>query len=173
MRLWTASEEEALARMVAEGIRQQDIGKALGRSTSAVCSRVRDLGLQSKRKGSVWSREELDYLCDHYLKDGMSAEEIGARLGRSVRAVYHKAQYLGLTDISHRYNAAPKDAIQRMVVMISMGATIRQVADELGVSGNWVSIHLDERPALKRRWLKGEAQRRSEGQTNRRREERA
>lgn len=164
MSRWTASEEAEVARMVAEGMRHVDIGAAIGRSKSAVCSRIKHLGLQGKRKGVNWSRAELDFLSDHYHRDGWSAEAIGAAMGRTERAVYHKAQDIGIADIGYRYNAAPKDSIQRMVVMVSQGASIQEVATALGVSHNWVSIHLDERPHLKRQWLRRESERRSEGQ---------
>lgn len=68
------------------------IAKEIGRTTSAVSSKILELGLHNDVR--PWKKEDIDYLVANY--ESMSYQEIGEHIGRSRNAVQCKMRKLNL-----------------------------------------------------------------------------
>lgn len=109
---WTPDDDEKLLQMRGEGKSYADCGTALGRTPHACESRL----LRLKKAGPVaglqpssrsWSAEEEAILRDAWPK--MLARDIVDLLpGRSLKAVYTRAQTLGLADAYGLHNRGPR-----------------------------------------------------------------
>jgi hypothetical protein len=88
LRLWTEKEEKLLGTKTDEVI-----GRLIGRTTSAVRARRRDLGIGLEVKGSrTWTANE-----DRLLRMGTKNDaEVAVMLGRGERGVEHRRQRLGI-----------------------------------------------------------------------------
>ena len=122
-----------------------------------------------------WSREELDFLSEHYMQPGWNSERIQREKPgphRSISAIRQKARYIGLASLDQRGNWQhdPKlyDDIYDMAVL---DYTQEQIAYELKrqhgvtVTGEWVSRTMKKRlPAMVHKaWASRQNERRAEG----------
>lgn len=105
----------------------QVIADTLGRTLSAVRTKVCDLGLR-RNSSRPWPELEDSYLTQHYGVEATSA--IAAMLGRSCAALYARAGYLGLTE----GNAPPYTAweIAQIRVGYAQGIPIAQLCVMVG-----------------------------------------
>lgn len=85
---WSDADEAALCRMRAEGVRDQDIAEAFGRSISAVKNKAFKLGVKvaDPKYQNLWTDKDKALAND--LRDrGLTYAEIGKHLGRTGKAV--------------------------------------------------------------------------------------
>lgn len=124
-----------------------------------------------------WTREQLDFLADHYGLIGWPAKRIQAEMSgpaRTVRAIRQKADYLGLAKIGQRGNWKhdPKVA-EDIYDMAVMDYSLRDMTAELTrqhgitVSPGWVCAAMKKHlPApVHKSWAQRTNQRRSRRMT--------
>lgn len=92
---WLPDEVAELRRLFAADEAMDAIAAALGRTGSAVCTKVYELGLR-RNSARPWSGLEDEELARRYGVDATSA--IAGDLGRTSAAVYARAGILGLTE---------------------------------------------------------------------------
>lgn len=87
---WAQEDDALLIQLKHKGMNNEEAGKIIGRTKSAVKNRVQiltefgaELGLQTKRR---WTDKEVDTLID-MTKNGFSYAQIGETLGRTKKAV--------------------------------------------------------------------------------------
>ena len=96
---WTDAEDDLLRRLADSGASPREIRERIGRSESAVRSRMKLLRISRRgghgRKYENWGEEELAALRKLH-GEGMMLTEIAERLGRARSSVVAKARALGL-----------------------------------------------------------------------------
>lgn len=92
---WLPNEIAVLRVMFIADETLQEIANRLGRSLSAVRTKVYELGLR-RNTSRTWNDLEDEYLVEHY--GSVASATIAAMLGRTVAAIYAHANGLGLTE---------------------------------------------------------------------------
>lgn len=105
MALWSKQDDELLRSMYQSHDSDQ-IAAALGRTPSAVRTRVWTLKLSSKIQH--WSRDEIRQLREFYARPFFVVSELAKSLGRTEDAVSLKASRLGIASAHHRRVETPK-----------------------------------------------------------------
>jgi hypothetical protein len=126
-------------------------------------------------KRTPWTREELDFLADHYGRPGwnsgrIQAEKPGPR--RSISALRQKARYLGLADLDRRGNwkhdpAMHEDIYDLAVLDYTQDEIAEAISAQYGinVTGEWTARTMKKRlpRGVYAAWVKRANERRARG----------
>lgn len=97
---WSAREEKELIRLFKNNTSITEISRILGRSDSAIRSRLKYLGFTEKimpAHYNSWSTQDL-FLLEQLIKDGKSYETISQALNRSASSLRSRIKYLYKTE---------------------------------------------------------------------------
>ena len=92
---WRDCEICNLRGMAEQGASTAQIAKTLGRCTSSIQSKARDLGIALQQTIVRFTDADIERLRE-MAKAGRSADEIAKALGWSKRSIYRKAKILGI-----------------------------------------------------------------------------
>lgn len=157
--LWTPTDDDQLLAGVTAGVPRAELAKQIGRSLSALNTRLRKLRLAAKGQGRLpdptYNRrvdaKEDAILLEMYEDKSIHVDEIAALIGRSRASVYRQAAQLGLTRhltpeerrkrlreerrISREKKQAEKDAFKKGVKHDPTGKGERNLS-----SNPWINI---------------------------------
>ena len=86
---WSTEDDETLVRLWAEGLPVDRIAGELGRTVAATYTRITQLridGVDIPYRRRRWTAAEVDAVANYWL-EGLSAEEIAPKVGRSTSAI--------------------------------------------------------------------------------------
>lgn len=166
---WTSEADAELAHLLEKRWTYRQIAKHMGRTFNSVKCRCHQLGLKATHRDDFWSREAIDFLVDHYRRQGWTAERIGEQVGRSASSVFKKANLLGLTDPETDYKAKPEPLQRQALLLAARDYTLLEIAEALNVSRDWARRVINASPYYRRLYKDRESFRRSHGQQQRRR----
>jgi hypothetical protein len=128
---WTPENVERLREMVADGKSGAEIAAALGVTRNMVlgkASRLRDIQLHGAPKGKEhWTDEDLRTLLA-MAREGKSAKEVAAAVGRKPSSVYAAAS---LREIKFHAHRMPKPAVARALRRHTYRAPTRSLVQAL------------------------------------------
>lgn len=163
MRRWTPDEDDRLRELYSQGLTLREIAKRLGRTRPSVQGRMAKKGYYGGRapERRPWTRDELDFVIEHYRQPGWTAQHIADTLGRPVKAVRGKAAYFGLTDASQDYKTKPPGTDERIITLAMADTPTSEIAKAVGCSPGYVWLVLKRRPSMHQRWIRNAAERKS------------
>ena len=124
---WTPAETDMLRRMFAADAALDEMAQALGRGRHAVRSMICDLGMR-RNSTRPWSELEDAEILKRY--GSVTAAQLAQELGRSVAAVYGRAQVLRVSEA----RAAPYDGWEDAQISAgyASGVPVGQIATLIG-----------------------------------------
>lgn len=159
----TATPPEMIDRIVqlAEaGCTSTEIIKQTGVSRTTVYKFARGKVKRAKT-GHDWTREETQFLDDHYLVD-MTAKEVGDALGLPRNCIKAKAYHIGIATTRSPLHIIKKDQLEKVIVMACAGAALADISAETGAAKQTILHHINKRRAIHRLWIRHAPERRSE-----------
>ncbi len=125
---WTVQDTEKLRRLRQQGRTMAQIAEAIGRTVSSVGHQIEKLGLPRKSMPKSWSREDEEYLVQHYHKT--FRKQIAASLGRTLHAIAARATILKIT--KPELNRWALKDIKKLRQLWQAGHTMAQIAKVTG-----------------------------------------
>ena len=95
MRRWTTEEDKIILKLTQQGMKTQEIGEILNRTTNSIRMRLQRLNY---RKNNRWTKDEDDRLKQLRI-DGYTYLECAEILNRTYNSISHRVNFLGITKL--------------------------------------------------------------------------
>lgn len=143
---WTTKELRRLVELYNAGVPYKEIAAELSTTVSAVTTKIYILRAEGKaglrpNPHRPWTTEELQHLREMYT-EGADPADIAAAIGRTKGAVVQCAALNGWTSGASKQKAWTYNEEYRLVQRWRQGATLGELAEELGRSADAIKQRL-------------------------------
>lgn len=151
---------DRLVQLAESGCTSTEIMAELGVSRSTVYKFARHK-IKRGKVGHDWTREQVQFLDDHYLVD-MTAREVADALGLARNQVKAKACHIGIAATRSPLHIIQKPELQTLITMACAGESVADIAERTGVAKQTILHHINKRKTVHRLWIRHAPERRSE-----------